>query len=225
MIRINRNSSVPQSLLIEEDKENGTYNTPEVLDALYLDFHNKCYICESKNLTSINIEHFRPHKGDKKLMFDWENLFLACSHCNNIKLDKYNNILDCTKIDVDELISFRKKGQYGWEEVIEIKALVYDEKTKSTVELLDRVYNGTTKMKILESSNIRKELRNELLDFTRAINEYYSSRGEDKEDAKCLVKRHLRASSPFAAFKRWIVRDNKENLSEFLDSNGVKCII
>ncbi|MBU3204401.1 hypothetical protein [Clostridium algidicarnis] len=225
MIKISRNSVEPQSLTIEKNKRNGTYNTPEVVKALNKDFHNKCYLCESKNLKAINIEHFRSHGGDKELMFNWQNLFLSCSHCNNIKLDKYDNILDCTKVDVDELLCFRKKGQYGWEEVIEVTILVNNEETKSTVELLEKIYNGTTQMKILESSNIRKELRNEILDFIKAINEYYSAEGEDKEDAKFLIKRNLKASSPFAAFKRWIIRDNKENLLEFLDGEGIKCLV
>jgi len=79
-------------------------------------------------------------------------------------------------------------------------------------------------MKILESSNIRKQLRNELLDFTKAINEYYSAEGEDKEDAKLLITRHLKASSTFAAFKRWIIRDNRDNLCDFLINGGLKCI-
>lgn len=225
MIRINRTTEVPASLIIEKNKNNGNYNTPEVVEALHKEFHNKCYICESKNLKSINIEHFKSHGGNKELMFSWENLFLSCSHCNNIKLDKYNDILDCTKIEVDEIIIFRKKGTYGWEEEIEVATLIKNKTTENTVELLNKVYNGTTMMKILESSNIRKELRNELLEFTKAINEYFEAIGEDKEDAKYLVKRHLKASAPFAAFKRWIIRDNKENLSEFLDSGGIKCLI
>ena len=215
MIKISRISEAPKSLIIEKNKNNGTYNTPEVVKALHKDFHDKCYICENKNLTSINIEHFRPHGGDKELMFSWENLFLACSHCNNIKLGKYTNILDCTKVDVDEIISFRKKGIYAWEETIEIKALVENTETKSTVELLNKVYNGTTEMKVLESSNIRKAIRNELIDFVKAINEYKDAVGEDKEDAKCLVIRHLKASSPFASFKRWVIKDNEDNLPGF----------
>jgi len=152
MIKINRNSQAPQALLIEKDKNNGTYNTPEVVSALHKDFHNKCYICESKNLTSMNIEHLRPHKGDKDLMFSWDNLFLSCSHCNNIKLGKYENILDCTKVDVDEAISFRKKSNFSWEEAIELTPLENNDETESTVELLSKVYNGTTEMKILENN-------------------------------------------------------------------------
>lgn len=37
-------------------------------------------------------------------MFSWENLFLLYSHCKNIKLGKYDNILDCSKIDVFVLL-------------------------------------------------------------------------------------------------------------------------
>ena len=47
-----------------------------------------------------------------ELKFGWDNLFLACAHCNNIKSDNYEHILDCTKVDVDELIAFRKKGTF-----------------------------------------------------------------------------------------------------------------
>lgn len=216
MIRINKSENVPSSLLVEKEKANGTYNTPEVLRQLKIDFHNKCYICESKGLHSINIEHFVSHRGDKELKFDWNNLFLSCTHCNNIKSDNYDNILDCTKIDVDEVISFRKKGTFSWQEEIEIIGLNDEEKTQNTVELLNKVYNGTTYMKTLETYAIKKSLNVELTKFVCAVNEFYEAEGEDKEDAKSLVKSLLKASSPFAAFKRWIVKDNQRYLSEIL---------
>lgn len=34
--------------------------------------------------------------------------------------------------------------------------------------------------------------------------------GEEKEDFGCLIKRCLQDNSPFAAFKRWLIRDHKE---------------
>ena len=40
--------------------------------------------------------------------------------------------------------------------------------------------------------------------------------GEDKEDVKELIVRQLKFNSSFVAFKRWIVRDNRDALSEFL---------
>ena len=223
MIRINRNLEAPKVLEEEKKKSKGTYNQKEVLHALKIIFNKKCYICENKNVTSYNIEHLRPHKDDNiDLKFSWENLFLACAHCNNIKLANYDNILDCTKVDVDELIAFRKKGNFSWDENIEIIPLKNSIEIHETVELLQKVYTGTTEMKKLECSNIIKELRNEITKFIDAINDYKESNGEDKEDAKNLINRHLKANSPFAAFKRWIIRDNSDNLCEFLQEDGIK---
>lgn len=206
-----------QILEKEKNKINGNYNQPEVIDALKVVFNNKCYLCENKKITSYNIEHLKPHRNeDKNLKFSWENLFLACAHCNNIKSDKYKYILDCTKIEVDKLISFRKIGNFAWEEKIEILGLDDREEVKETVKLLEKIYEGNTSLKKLESLNIRKELRKEIYNFTNAINEYQETDGEDKEDAKYLIKKHLKSNSPFSAFKRWIVRDNSNVLKEFL---------
>ena len=69
-----------------------SYNTEHVNQALQEVFHGKCYICENKEATSYQIEHRIPHRGDKKLKYDWNNLFWVCAHCNNIKSDKYEPI-------------------------------------------------------------------------------------------------------------------------------------
>lgn len=57
-----------------------------------------------------------PHHGDSDLMYDWNNFFLSCAHCNNTKLGKYEPIIDCTKENVEKAIAFRKKGYFGTEE-------------------------------------------------------------------------------------------------------------
>lgn len=232
MIKIERNldsekiTKAKEILEEEKRKSNGDYNKSEVLDALKYVFNKKCYLCENKNITSYNIEHLKPHRNtNRDLKFGWNNLFLACAHCNNIKSDKYENIIDCTKIDADELISFRKIGNFVWDEKIEILPLNNSDEIKETVELLQKIYEGNTSLKKLESANIKKELRKELQDFINSINEYEESDGEDKEDAKILIKKHLKSNSAFTAFKRWIVRDNKDMLSEFLQEDGVKCLI
>ncbi len=226
MIRINRNIESPQILEKEKIKSNGDYNKPEVLNALKVVFAKKCYICENKKITSYNIEHLRPHKKvNMDLKFGWDNLFLACAHCNNIKSDNYEQILDCTKVDVDELIAFRKIGNFVWNEKIEITAIQSNKEVDETIDLLNKVYDGTTSMKKLESANIRIELRKEISKFIDIINEYIESEDEDKEDAKILIEKQLKFNSPFAAFKRWIIRDNKDKLPEFLDEKGLKCII
>lgn len=57
MIKINREiqsqkiEDAKKVLIEEKAKNSGTYNKPEVVDALKLIFNNKCYICENKNIT------------------------------------------------------------------------------------------------------------------------------------------------------------------------------
>ena len=88
MVKIERTNGEKAKIAIislekERNKESGTYNTLDVFDALNEMFHGKCYLCEQRG--SYQIEHLVPHKGDKNLEFNWNNLFLACPHCNNIK--------------------------------------------------------------------------------------------------------------------------------------------
>lgn len=99
MIHLTKSQPAPSCLATEKLKKSGTYRCGDVHTRLQNDFHNKCYICEEKDISSINIEHFRPHEGKNiDLKFDWNNLFFACAHCNNTKLanPKYDLILNCT---------------------------------------------------------------------------------------------------------------------------------
>lgn len=151
---------------------NQTYNTPEVNAALAEMFHGKCYICENKESVSFQIEHLRPHKGDVDLKYDWKNLFWSCAHCNNIKNAKYEPILDCSQVDVDLKIAFRKKGYFGTKETYEFVALEDSIEINNTVELLYMAYYGNTAQKKLEAANIRRALRRNLSDFKNMIREY-----------------------------------------------------
>lgn len=105
MIRINRKNTEKTRLAIadlQKSRKSGkTYNTKSVNAALVETFHGKCYICENKKATAYQIEHLIPHRDNRKLKYDWENLFWSCAHCNNIKSDKYEPILDCTKENVE----------------------------------------------------------------------------------------------------------------------------
>lgn len=100
-----------------------SYNTEHVNQALREVFYGKCYICENKEATSYQIEHLIPHRSDRKLKYDWNNLFWVCAHCNNIKSDKYEPILNCTTEPVEHLIAFRKTGYFGTDEKLEFSAV------------------------------------------------------------------------------------------------------
>ena len=75
MVFQEKSQPAPPCLAKEKQKATGDYKCGDVFERTKTDFKNKCYICENKEPITINIEHFRPHKGDKKLKFDWNNLF------------------------------------------------------------------------------------------------------------------------------------------------------
>ena len=216
MIKVERKSSEKAEKAIEslrrEKARSGSYNTPEVNAALREMFHGKCYICENKQITSYQIEHLVSHRGNADLKYDWNNLFLACAHCNNTKLDKYEPIIDCTKENVEALIAFRRTGYFGTDEKLLFEKLDDRIEVENTIKLLQEVYYGSTPQKKMESTILRRMLRKELSAFKEYVREYH----EAKEDLKYLLQKELRDSSPFAAFKRWLIRDNREVYAELL---------
>lgn len=222
MINLIKSFPSPEILETEKLKASGSYRHEEVLKLLIKDFYNKCYICEYKKPTTLNIEHFIPHRNNIDLKFNWENLFLSCSHCNNIKSDKYDRILNPIKEgeDVENFIKYEMPTFP--KSKVKLTALNKGEKTLQTVDLLNDVYNGTTPLKAIESEYIREALLNELLDLQEALLIYYDDENDDevKDIARKRVKKHLDKKSAFTAFKRWIVKDNDifyEDFKEFID--------
>lgn len=50
MVKVKRSFPAPESLAEEAKKASGRYDKPDVIERLEKDFHNKCYICEMKEL-------------------------------------------------------------------------------------------------------------------------------------------------------------------------------
>lgn len=213
MVYFEKSQPAPNSLAIEKTKKSGKYNNKDVMDRLKQDFCSKCYICEYKS-TSIVVEHFKPHKNNIDLKFDWDNLFLACNHCNSAKGDKFGNILNCTiKTDcVDTAISYnfipfpKEKLQFIPQNT--------NKKTHHTVLLLDRVFNQDfTATKSIESVNLRDKLLDNIYDFQKLLIDYYEN--ENKEYFLEQIKSQLNKSSEFTAFKRQIIRNSEYYKRDF----------
>lgn len=221
MVKITRNNNSAKSLKAIDDlkiakaKDSG-YNIDSVNDALEEMFHGKCYICENKYISSINIEHLKPHRNDIDLKYDYNNLFYSCAHCNNIKNTKYDNILDCTKVDVDEKIAFRLKGNILSKKQYYAEALDDDSSVVETTNLINEVYTGKTVQKRIEAKNILKLLDDDYSSFRSLLKDYKLSSGQVKEDNYYYILQQLQEDSPFAGFKRWIIKDNKDDYPEFM---------
>ena len=216
MYNVDRSFPEPQSLKIEKLKISGKYNSEDVLERLVEDFFNKCYLCEEKEISGINVEHLKPHKGDIDKKFQWENLFLVCPHCNNTKLGNEDEIIDCTNpshkvndwIEYN-FISFPKTK-------VELKIINNIDIVNNTVTLLDKIYNGSTVNKKFEADNIKKKIMREIQSFENLIFEYvYNSKKELVEE----IKEKLSRKSAFSAFKRWIIKNNTryKELEKYFD--------
>lgn len=77
-------TDVPNSLLRR-------YAHPDIKAAVTRDSHGKCIYCESKilHITYGDVEHLKPKSTYPELTYEWENLGLVCSKCNNKKRDRY----------------------------------------------------------------------------------------------------------------------------------------
>ena len=219
MVYFEKSQPSPDCLDIEKAKANGDYKCGDVLTRIKDDFKNKCYICEREGIVTINVEHFRPHQGNKDLKFNWDNLFLSCGHCNNTKSKKYDNILNCTDIndDVENKLKYIFKS-FPYKEV-QIEALDKSTETITTKELLLEVYNGTTKLKNMGSDNLKKNINKEIGDFQDLLCDYFKFKDTNRtEDLGCIlirIQEHINRGSSFTAFKRWIILDNDKFKSEF----------
>ncbi|MCT4595431.1 MAG: hypothetical protein N4A57_14360 [Anaeromicrobium sp.] len=173
-------------------------------------------MCEYKESSSLNIEHFKPHRGDMKLKFKWQNLFLSCGHCNNIKMDKYENILDFTNSDHDVENWIKYYADTFPKTKVKISALNDDQLVNKTVELLNKIYNGATHQKEVEGKNIVRKLKKELIQFQNNLWQYEEAIDEDEKDYyKRRIKKQIHVSSSFTAFKRWIIKDIELLYDEF----------
>jgi len=209
MIRLTKRP-LPPNVTIESEND---YRQGVVFHILVEDCHRKCYICEDKP-TTINVEHRVPHRGDRAIKLDWNNLFLACGHCNNIKRATFDDIIDPTKCDPEEHIALSVEISNSLIEQVKIEPLTTDNSTMQTVELLGLVYNGgSTDIKEIECSNLRNK---HLMPDLRLFYQYVRNYPEDPDYAT-LINKEIDRSSAFAAFKRKIVRDDPKLSKDFAE--------
>jgi len=201
----------PPCLEEEKLKNAGTYRCEGVIQRLKAEFHDKCYICEQRALTAINVEHFRPHMQNIDRKFDWSNLFYSCSHCNNLKNANYQYILDCTDPNADINNKIKHRIGYMPKEVVKLEATSDDFETLETLDLLNAVYNGAhTETKDIEASNLRDKILEEINVFNKLLHDWIKEpeNGELKNYLDMQIRSRLGNHSEFASFKRSMILDS-----------------
>ena len=217
MIKIERNPIAPASLAIEEQRSSGKYNKSDVIQQLKEDSHDKCYICELDRLTDPEVEHLRPHHGRKisERVFDWNNLFYACPHCNNIKKEsKYDDkIIDCCEEDPEELLEQCYEDGH-----VTVHNIVDEERAVMTAELIRECFEKrNTGIREAACQTRINRLAEEMGILYKTL-EKHSKNPETQRYIRSL-KYSLSRNSAFAAFKRNYVRKHildYPDLKEFL---------
>ena len=102
MVKLIKNP-LPQGINIKtrEDWSNGS----PVREQLERESYSKCYICEDKS-GSLTVDHIKPQNLYPDLTYNWDNLLLACEHCNGVKGSRYANIINPVECDPESEILF-----------------------------------------------------------------------------------------------------------------------
>ena len=206
MIKV-RKSAEPQELA-----QYG-YSCETVKNALINDADEKCYICERYRDTDFEVEHLKSRKKNPDLENDWSNLYADCGYCNKKKSGYHDNMLNPDLYDVEDIIDHKVNLM---EEKAEFSSLDRNDRVKSTIRLLVKVFNGGR-----SNSKPRKELeqrfwdqfKKEYIDFITVVEDYLSGNQEAEKDIRDL----LDIREEFLAFKYYVIKNNPVLLQKFHD--------
>lgn len=219
MFNVIRPQPGPQSL-----QNHVRYDSEDVYNALKECFFDKCYLCETKNPHDVNIEHFVAHEGDSERKFAWNNLYYVCSRCNNIKSNRFNELLDCCDPATDvfrHIVLLPPRTPFS--EKVDIEAKSEEDRTQNTKRLLDLIYNNdNTVNKRVTGSYLRQQIFDRLVILNKHIINYFAhdATADDKNSALEKMKVLISKESAYSSFLRWVVLGDKvlaPQLEEFMD--------
>lgn len=218
MLKIERTPTPPASLAIESKKAYGSYTSEDVISQLKQDFNSKCYLCELKDLTDIEVEHLLPHynRTIKERVFDWNNLFYACPHCNSIKNNRIydEKVLDCCKVDPESLLDHIY--QEGKVNVRPHDPATQDEKVLMTADLLTNCFEkSNTGIRIFQC----QERVNRLAETMNALYRTLEALKKKPTSKRYLgaLKGMISREYKFAGFTRYYVRSHIEEYPQLSD--------
>lgn len=212
MFSVIRPDTFPKSLT----KSTKDYRATNVVEVLQDIFFSKCYLCERKGFSDVNIEHRDPHEGDLIKKYDWNNLFYACVRCNGIKANIYKNIIDCCQtLDVAQAIELHCPivNNDDHKVIVTVGNLASTIEIESTIKLLDQCFNDTnTALKGISRHTLIKQIqkyqtklliiKDELLDDSLIPTSSEKNLRIEKLKVMCDPE------FPFSAFWKWyITRD------------------
>jgi uncharacterized protein (TIGR02646 family) len=154
------------------DTNKNRYRHADIKARLLEETSDKCVYCESKigHNCPGDIEHKAPKGKRLDLIFDWDNLTIACNECNRRKLEYYDEACQFLDPNVDDVESL----------VIHMGPIVFHVPGEVRSELSIRIleldkYDGrkaliARKMELLENiRNLRERIEREQNELLRQI--------------------------------------------------------
>lgn len=184
------------------------YNKEDVLKRLRPMFFDKCYLCERDEIQDVEVEHFIPHKKDKALKYNWENLYYSCSRCNSIKSSTHINLLDCANrfYDVGAMIECLMPSTPNGDIKVTATSANPCTQTENMVTLLEACYNlDNTALRKISRENLIEQMWDHYTELLSARQRLYSKRTvpTDKQRAEEIIELMLDVEYPFSIFWRY----------------------
>ena len=206
MIREYKHKSAPASLVAQI-----TYDGQDVLDQLFADQHDKCYLCEMKVKQFYQVEHLKSQEHFEELKFNWTNLLLSDGYCNGKKKENFDDILNPNQVNIEDVIEQRIDS-------INRTALFVSSDTsiptQQTIKLLNRIFNGTysPKLRKKREEEFYKEVEQKFNVFNKIVLDYLTNPNLQTENA---VREELAIDKELLGFKYWVIKDTPKLLAVF----------
>lgn len=206
MIREYKHKSAPASLVAQIK-----YDGQDVLDQLFADQHDKCYLCELKVKQFYQVEHLKSQEHFEELKFNWTNLLLSDGYCNGKKKENYDDILNPNQVNIEDVIEQRIDS-------INRTALFVSSDTsiptQQTIKLLNRIFNGTysPKLRKKREEEFYKEVEQKFNAFNKIVLDYLTNPNLQTENA---VREELAIDKELLGFKYWVIKDTPKLLTVF----------
>jgi hypothetical protein len=202
----------------------GAYRNSDVLEAFDRDFFSKCYLTEQKfpNSWAMDIEHFKSKNFGQfpELKYEWTNLY-PCSHDANMSKPRNEPIggyLDPSdeSDDVEKEIVYTLgfNGEANFDVLNSI-----NEKAINTVNLLDKIHNGSDFDSRHKKAALRFYINKKSDEVKDLIMEWLDVKGnvEDEIRASRKIKNILSRKSDFTMLLRSLSCVKKYVPNDFLD--------
>ncbi len=206
MIREYKHKSAPASLVAQIK-----YDGQDVLDQLFADQHDKCYLCEMKVKQFYQVEHLKSQEHFEELKFNWTNLLLSDGYCNGKKKENFDDILNPNQVNIEDVIEQRIDS-------INRTALFVSSDTsiptQQTIKLLNRIFNGTysPKLRKKREEEFYKEVEQKFNAFNKIVLDYLTNPNLQTENA---VREELTIDKELLGFKYWVIKDTPKLLAVF----------